>query len=63
MFLPGKSHGQRSLGVTVHGVSRAGHDLASKQPPEYIKNSYNSIKNYNSEPKILIDVSVKKIYE
>ena len=45
------------------GHKIAGHDLASKQPPEYIKNSYNSIKNYNSEPKILIDVSVKKIYE
>ena len=45
------------------GHKRAGHDLVSKQLPEDVKNSYNSIKNYNSEPKILIDISVKKIHE
>ena len=32
VFLPGKSHGQRSLaGYTVHGVTRVGHDLGTKQ--------------------------------
>ena len=33
-FLPGESHGQRSLEgySTVHGVARAGHDLATKPP-------------------------------
>ena len=34
VFLPGKSHGQRSLvGYTDHGV---GHDLATKPQPQYI---------------------------
>ena len=29
-FLPGKSHGQRSLtGATVHGIARVRHDLAT----------------------------------
>ena len=29
VFLPGESHGQRSLaGYTVHGITRVGHDLA-----------------------------------
>ena len=33
VFLPGKSHGQRSLvGYTVHEVARVGHDLATKPP-------------------------------
>ena len=32
VFLPGKSHGQRNLAATVHGVARSlGHDLATKQ--------------------------------
>ena len=31
VFLPGKSHGQRSL--AVHGVARVGHDLRTKPPP------------------------------
>ena len=31
IFLPEESHGQRSL--TVHGVPRVGHDLATKPPP------------------------------
>jgi len=32
VFLPGKSHGQRSLaGCIVHGVTRVGHDFATKQ--------------------------------
>ena len=26
VFLPGESHGQRSLAATVHGVARVGHD-------------------------------------
>ena len=31
IFLLGKSHGQRSLVATVHGVIRVGYDLATKQ--------------------------------
>ena len=32
VFLPGKSHGQRSVvGYTVHGIARVGHDLVTKQ--------------------------------
>ena len=35
VYLPGKSHGQRS---TVHAVSRVGHNLATKPPtPNYIQ--------------------------
>ena len=35
MFLPGESHGRRSLaGCTVHGVATVGHNLATK-PPNY----------------------------
>ena len=30
VFLPGKSHGQKSLYVTVRGVARVRHDLATK---------------------------------
>ena len=30
VFLPGKSHGQRSLVGTVHGVARVRHDLGLK---------------------------------
>ena len=31
VFLPGESHGQRSLaGSSVHGVARVGHDLTTK---------------------------------
>ena len=33
VFLPGKSHGQRNLGITVHGVARVKHDLVSTPPP------------------------------
>ena len=29
--LHGKPHGQRSLGVTVHGVKRVRHNLSTKQ--------------------------------
>ena len=32
-ILAGKSHGQRSLGATVHGVTRVGHNLVTKPPP------------------------------
>ena len=32
VFLPGESHGQRSLQATVHGVTRIGHNLATKPP-------------------------------
>ena len=30
VFLPGKSHGQRT---TVNGITRVGHNLATKPPP------------------------------
>ena len=30
IFLPGESHGQRSLAGTVHGIARVGHDLMTK---------------------------------
>ena len=30
-ILPGKSHGQKSLEGTVHGIARVRHNLASKQ--------------------------------
>ena len=33
VFLLGESHGQRGLAATVHGVVRAGPDLATKPPP------------------------------
>ena len=32
VFLPGKSHGQRSLASTFHEVAKVGHDLATKPP-------------------------------
>ena len=36
IFLPGESHGQRSLAdYKVHGVTRVGHDLGTKPPPPY----------------------------
>ena len=36
VFLPGGSHGQRSLaGYTVHGVTRVGHDLATEHTNGY----------------------------
>ena len=31
VFLPGKSHGQRTVGATVRGAAESGHDLATKQ--------------------------------
>ena len=31
-FLPGESHGQRSLAARVYGVTRVGYDLATKLP-------------------------------
>ena len=31
IFLPGKSHGQRSHAGTVHGAQRIGHHLVTKQ--------------------------------
>ena len=30
VFLPGESHGQRSLEVTIHGVARVRHNLVTK---------------------------------
>ena len=33
VFLPGESYGQRSLAGYIHGVTRVGHDLATKPPP------------------------------
>ena len=33
VFLPGKSHGQRSLMATVREVARVRHTLATKPPP------------------------------
>ena len=35
VFLPGKSHGCRSLGATVYGATRVRHDLVTKPPPFY----------------------------
>ena len=35
-FLPGKSHGQSSLGGYSPWVARIGHDLMTKQPPSVI---------------------------
>ena len=35
VFLPGKTHGQRSLGATVHSVARAGPDLVTKQVQQH----------------------------
>ena len=32
MFLPGKSHGLRSLIATVHGIAKSGHDWATSLP-------------------------------
>ena len=32
VFLPGKSHGQRSLVGYIHGVSRVGRNLVTKLP-------------------------------
>ena len=32
-FLPGKSHGERSLVGCTHAVARVGHDLVTKLPP------------------------------
>ena len=37
VFLPGESHGQRSLESIVHGVTRVGHDIVSKPPPTATK--------------------------
>ena len=34
VFLPGKSHGLKSLVGSVRGFARAGRDLATKPPPE-----------------------------
>ena len=34
VFLPEKSHGQRSLVGYIHGVTRVGHDLATKPLPD-----------------------------
>ena len=37
IFLPGKSHGQRSLmGYSPCGCTRARHDLSTKPPPERV---------------------------
>ena len=36
MFLPGKSHGQRSLATTVHGVAKSWHDLAIRQQERFM---------------------------
>ena len=38
VFLPGKSHGQRSLaGCSAWGHKRVGHDLATKQPQQLLR--------------------------
>ena len=36
VFLPGKSHGQRSLAGSVHGLQRVGHDWATKHSKQLI---------------------------
>ena len=33
VFLPGKSHGQKSLAGYIRGVTRVRHDLATTPPP------------------------------
>ena len=33
VFFPGESHGQRSRGAAVHGLSRVRHDLVAKPSP------------------------------
>ena len=44
VFLPGKSHGQRSLvGYSPYGCERVRHDLATKPPPPIKQN----LKCYN----------------
>ena len=46
VFLPGKSHGLRSLaGYTVHGVARVRHDLATKPPLQFKKNTKKTPQN------------------
>ena len=37
VFLPGKSHGQRSLVATVHGGHRVGHSLATEHSHKVLK--------------------------
>ena len=55
-FLPGKSHGQRSLaGYTVHGVARIGHYLATK--PEYAYIIFHIIFHY----KLLQDIDYSSL--
>ena len=47
VFLPGKSHGQRSLAATAHRFARVSHDLAAKPPPPHdeIENGMNIMMN------------------
>ena len=41
VFLPGKSHGQRSLECyIVHGVTRVGGDLVTKPPPQSLMGQF-----------------------
>ena len=57
IFLPGESHGWRSLTGPIHGVVRVGHDFATKSPPAplcgnvhaTIIDSYYSIKTVLSQ--------------
>ena len=46
VFLPGKSHGQRTCQATVHGVKRVGHNLATKQTTFSTKYSNGKISRF-----------------
>ena len=53
VFLPGDSHGQRRLtGYIVHGVTRVGHNLATKPPPP--GSNIFLFENTDSNPAILL---------
>ena len=67
VFLPGESHGQRSLtGYTVHGVARIGHNLATKPPPtttETVETGAFGIKPLPAQTlTLLLCVSLEKSY-
>ena len=47
VFLPGESHGLRSLVATVHGVTRVGHYLETEPPPT---DAWHIIANSDTRP-------------
>ena len=65
VFLPGKSHGPRSLaGYIVHGVERVRHDLVTKPPPPYItqENKGTRMVNYQENDAITCQVTSGKLH-